>query len=192
MGGGCTKTRVVHFTREQYTGSSFCFSFPKKIDRSSCFCLTIRKEQRQRLAEKCALSSVSHPRKERYQHSNGHPRGWPSSRPALRMEAARVCAYTTWRSLEATVAPPNDMASIVGGALVRIFQLLRDQINHHPPPCTAIVWDEERSPNSKKEKTRTKRCQALRWCLRPGRPIAPSNILTRARGSIHLEICGAF
>ena len=84
------------------------------------------------------------------------------------------------------------MASIVGGALERIFQLLRYQIDHHLSPYTAIVWEEERSPNSKKEKTRTKRCQALRWCLRPGRPIAPSNILTRARGSMPVEICGAF
>jgi hypothetical protein len=24
--------------------------------------------------------------------SNGHPRGWPSSQPAMRMAAARVCA----------------------------------------------------------------------------------------------------
>src|SRR3989442_12540885 len=39
----------------------------------------------------------------------------------------------------------------------RTFQLLRDQIDHHLPPYTAIVWEEEYSPNSKKEKTRTKR-----------------------------------
>ena len=51
----------------------------------------------------------------------------------------------------------NDIASIVEGALKRIFQPLRDQIDHHLPPCTAIVWEEERSPNSKKEKTCTKR-----------------------------------
>jgi hypothetical protein len=31
------------------------------------------------------------------------------------------------------------MTSIVGGALERILQLLRDQIDHHLPPCTAIV-----------------------------------------------------
>ena len=66
-----------------------------------------------------------------------------------------MCSYSAWRSLEATVAPPNDMAAIAGGALERIFQLLRDQIDHHLPPCTAIVWEEERSPNSKKEKTCT-------------------------------------
>jgi hypothetical protein len=59
--------------------------------------------------------------------------------------------------LEATVAPPSDMAFIVGGALERTFQLLRDQIDHHLPPYTAIVWEEEYSPNSKKEKTPTKR-----------------------------------
>ena len=35
-------------------------------------------------------------------------------------------------------------------------ELLRDQVDHHLPPCTALVWEEKRSPNSKKEKTRTK------------------------------------
>ena len=30
----------------------------------------------------------------------------------------------------------NDLASIVGGALERIFQLLRDKIDHHIPSCT--------------------------------------------------------
>ena len=103
-----------------------------------------------------------------------------------------MCAYITWRSLEATVAPPNDMASIVGEALERIFQLLRDQIDHHRPPYTAVVWDEEHSPNSEQEKTRTKRCQALRLCRRPGRTLTPSRIRTRARGSMQMEICVAF
>ncbi len=103
-----------------------------------------------------------------------------------------MCAYLALRYLEATVAPPNNMDSIAGGALERIFQLLRDQIDHHLFPYAAVVWEEERSPNSKKEKTRTKRCQALRLCLRSGRNIAPSNILARARGSMHLEICGVF
>ena len=87
------------------------------------------------------------------------------------------------------MAPPNDMVSIVGGAFEWPFQLLRDQIDHHLPPYTAIVWEEEYSPNSKKEKTHTKRCQALRLYLRLGRPIAPSHILTRARGSMPVEIC---
>src|SRR5712691_4447270 len=103
------------------------------------------------------------------------------------MEATRVCASITWRSLEATVAPPNDMASIIGGALERIFQLLRDQIDHHLPPCTTVVWEEKRSPNRKKAKTRTKRCHALRLCLRRRRYLAPSNRPTRARGSRHME-----
>jgi len=53
------------------------------------------------------------------------------------------------------------MASIIGGALERIFQLLRDQIDQHLPPCTAVVWEEKRSPNSKKEKTHTKRCTSI-------------------------------
>ena len=90
------------------------------------------------------------------------------------------------------MAPPNDMDAIAEGALERIFQLLRDQIDHHLSPYTAVGWEEECSPNSKKEKTRPKSCQALRLCLRLGRPIAPSHILTRARGSMHVEICGAF
>ena len=108
------------------------------------------------------------------------------------MEAARVCAYTALRSLEATVAPPNDITSLVGGALERIFQLFRSQIDHSLPPYTAVVWEEEHSPNSKKEPTLTKRGQALRLCLRPGRTLAPSNLLTHARGSMPVEICGAF
>jgi len=90
------------------------------------------------------------------------------------------------------VAPPNDMASSVGGALQRIFQLLRDEIDHHLPPYTAVMWEEEHSPNSKKEKTLTKRYQALRLCLRPDRNITPSNIRTPARGSMLMEICEAF
>ena len=59
------------------------------------------------------------------------------------------------------MAPPNDMASIAGGALERIFQTLRDEIDHHLPPYTAVVWKEKYSPNSKKEKTRTKRCTSV-------------------------------
>jgi hypothetical protein len=55
------------------------------------------------------------------------------------------------------VDPPHDLVSIVGGALKRIFQLLRDQIDHHLPPYTAVIWEEEHSPNNKKEKTLTKR-----------------------------------
>ena len=59
------------------------------------------------------------------------------------------------------MAPPNDMVSIVGGAFERPFQLLRDQRDHHLSPYTAVVWEEERSPNSKKEKTCTKRCTSV-------------------------------
>ena len=103
-----------------------------------------------------------------------------------------MCAYLALRYLEPTVAPPNDIDSIAGGALERIFQLLRDQIDHHLSPYTVVGWEEECSPNSKKEKTRPKSRRALRLCLRLGRPIAPSTVLTRARGSMHVEICGAF
>jgi hypothetical protein len=73
------------------------------------------------------------------------------------------------------VAPPNDLGSIAGGALERILQLLRYQRDHHLPPCI-VVWEEERSPKSKKAKALPKRCQALRLCLRSGRPSAPSSI----------------
>jgi len=79
----------------------------------------------------------------------------------MRMEAPRVCASIALRSLEGTVAPPNDMAPIAGGALERIFQTLRDEIDHHLPPYTAVVWKEAYSPNSKKEKTPTKRCTSV-------------------------------
>jgi len=79
----------------------------------------------------------------------------------MRMEATRVCASIALRSLAGTVAPPNDMASIAGGALERIFQTLRDEIDHPLPPYTAVVWKEEHSPNSKKEKTPTKRCTSV-------------------------------
>jgi hypothetical protein len=67
------------------------------------------------------------------------------------------------------VAPPHDLVSIVGGALERIFQTLRDQIDHHLPPSTAVVWEEEHAPNSKKEKTRTKRYTRVAPVLEPWR-----------------------
>ena len=86
----------------------------------------------------------------------------------------------------------NDRASIVEGALQRIFQPLRDQIDHHIPSCTAVVWKEERSPNHKAAKACIHRCQALRLVLKPGRTLAPSRLLTPTRGSIHTEICRAF
>ncbi len=86
----------------------------------------------------------------------------------------------------------NDIASIVEGALKRIFQLLRDQIDHHIPSCTAVLWEEERSPNHKPAKAFIHRCQALRLVLKPGRTLAPSRLLTPTRGSRHTEICRAF
>ena len=72
----------------------------------------------------------------------------------------------------------NDLASIVGGALERIFQPLCDQIDRHIPSCTAVVWDGERSPNPQAAKAFIHRCQALRLVLKPGRNIAPSRLLT--------------
>ena len=63
-----------------------------------------------------------------------------------------MCAYIALRSLEGTVAPPNDMASITGGALERIFQTLRDEIDHHLPPDTAVVWEEKNSLKQQESK----------------------------------------
>jgi hypothetical protein len=77
--------------------------------------------------------------------------------------------------------PSNDLASIVGGALERIFQLLRDHIDHHIPSCTAVVWAEEHTPNHKAAKALIHRYQALRLVLMPGRMIAPSRLLTHLR-----------
>ena len=74
-----------------------------------------------------------------------------------------------WRSLSGTVAPPHDLVSLVGGALERIFQTLRDQIDHHLPPSTAVVWEEKHSANSKKAKTRTKRYTSVAPVLEPWR-----------------------
>jgi hypothetical protein len=86
----------------------------------------------------------------------------------------------------------NDLASIVGGALQRIFQLLRDQIDHHIPSCTAVVWEEKHTPNHKAAKAFIYRDQALRLFLKPGRNIAPSRLLTPTKGSMRTEICRAF
>lgn len=86
----------------------------------------------------------------------------------------------------------NDLASIVEGALQRIFQPLCDQIDHHIPSCTAVVWKEERSPNHKAAKACIHRCQALRLVLKPGRTLAPSRLLTPTRGSIHQQSCSQF
>src|SRR6266446_9091649 len=46
----------------------------------------------------------------------------------------------------------SDTTSIVGGALARPFQPLRNEIDHHTPPCTALVWEEEPSPTHKGSK----------------------------------------
>jgi hypothetical protein len=75
----------------------------------------------------------------------------------------------------------NDRAAIVEGALERIFQPLRDQIDHHIPSCTAVVWEKEHSPNHKAAKASIHRYQALRLVLKPGRIIAPSRRLAHLR-----------
>jgi len=52
-----------------------------------------------------------------------------------------------------TMAPPNDLDLLIGGAVERIFQPLRCQIHHHPPRCGEVVLREKRPPNRKKEKS---------------------------------------
>jgi hypothetical protein len=75
----------------------------------------------------------------------------------------------------------NDIASLVGGAVDRIFQPLRDQINHHIPSCTAIVWAKNHTPNHKAAKALTHRDQALRLVLKPSRILAPSRLRAHLR-----------
>src|SRR6266702_8741043 len=104
----------------------------------------------------------------------------------------RVYASTPHCALLGDRGSSNDIASIVEGALERIFQPLRDQIDHHIPSCTAVVWEEERSPNHKAAKAFITRYQALRLVLKPGRIRAPSRLLTPTRGSMRTEICRAF
>ncbi len=86
-----------------------------------------------------------------------------------------------------TTSPPA-----LGGAWQRIFQLLRHKRDHHLPPCTAVVWLAAHAPNRKGAKGLTKRCQALRLGLRPGRHLASSSLLASTRGSRQAEIYGAF
>ena len=120
------------------------------------------------------------------QKSNGHPRGWPSSQSTVRLCVARVHLHriALWISDRRS---SNDLASIVGGALQRIFQLLRDQIDHHIPSCTAVVWEETHAPNHKAAKACKHRDQALRLVLKPGRMIAPSRLLTHLREGAYVR-----
>src|SRR6266566_1896693 len=94
------------------------------------------------------------------QKSNGQPRGGPSSQSTIRLDAARVHLHSI-ALCRSDGGSSNDITSIVGGALERIFQPLRNQIDHHIPSCTAVVWEKERSPNHKAAKgiyTDTKHC----------------------------------
>jgi hypothetical protein len=75
----------------------------------------------------------------------------------------------------------NDSASIVGRALERIFQPLRDQIDHHIPSCTAVVLVEAHTPNHKAAKALIHRDQVLRLVLKPGRMLAPSRLRAHRR-----------
>ena len=80
----------------------------------------------------------------------------------------------------------NDLASLVGGAFVRIFQPLRDQIHHHIPSCTA-VWKEEHAPHHTAAKACLYRDPAWRLVLKPGRMIAPSRLRTHLRERAYLR-----
>ena len=80
----------------------------------------------------------------------------------------------------------NDRASLVGGALGRIFQPLRDQIQHHIPSCTA-VWNEEHAPHHTAAKACLDRDPAWRLVLKPGRIIAPSRLRTPLRERAYLR-----
>src|SRR6266436_6478217 len=46
----------------------------------------------------------------------------------------------------------SDTTSIVGGALARPFQPLRNEIDHHTPPCTALVGKRSPLPSTKAAK----------------------------------------
>ena len=75
----------------------------------------------------------------------------------------------------------SDSASIVGGALQRIFQPLRDEIDHHIPSCTAVVLVEAHAPNHKAAKALIHRDQVWHLVLKPGRMLAPSRLRAHRR-----------
>ena len=75
----------------------------------------------------------------------------------------------------------NNRASIVGGALERIFQPLCDQIDYHIPSCAAVVLAEEHAPNHEAAKALIHRYQVLRLVLKPGRMLAPSRLRAHRR-----------
>ena len=113
--------------------------------------------------------------------SNGHPRGvavfplYSSTVYSACMHPHRIALCISDRGSS------NDRASIVGGALERIFQPLRDQIHHHIPSWTAVVREDKRSPTHKAAKACIHKYQALRLVLKPGRMVAPSRLLTPRR-----------
>jgi len=83
---------------------------------------------------KIPQNDTDHDRGEVAKEQRPPQREWPSSRLAMQMEATRVGA------------------SIAGGALERIFQTLRDEIDHHLPPDTAVVWEEKNSLKQQESK----------------------------------------
>jgi hypothetical protein len=99
------------------------------------------------------------------QKSNGHPRG--SGRlHTLLFNGCSACMHVHCIALcISDRRSSNDRTSLVGGALERPFQLLRDQIDHHIPSCTAVVGEEQRSPNHETAKAFIHRDQAWRLVL---------------------------
>ena len=91
-----------------------------------------------------------------------------------------------------TMAPPNDLNLVIGGAVERIFEPPRCQIYHRPPRCGEVVLREKRSLNRKKENPLKRSLQVLSLYLRPGRNNAPSPMLTPTGGSMRAGICVAF
>ena len=87
----------------------------------------------------------------------------------------------------------NDIASIIGGALVRIFQALRNQIDHNIPSCTPAVYEEEdtpQAPSSKGIETQIPSIALGPDAWQDDRSLPPTD--TPARGSLPTEICRAF
>ena len=89
-----------------------------------------------------------------------------------------------------TLAPPNDLDLLIGGAVERIFQPPRCQIHHHPPRCGKVVLREKCSPNRKKKNPLERSLQALSPYLRPGRTkCSPRHAYTQQRehtcGNLH-------
>ena len=81
-----------------------------------------------------AAPGAGHTEEREAQTATATPR-WPSSHSTCGC-IQRVYVSTPHYALSQRPSLSNDLASIVGGALERILQLLRDKIDHHIPSCT--------------------------------------------------------